>query len=719
MKKHLLSILLVLLAATSYGQEFLSIKELTERREHVEMEFNTAEAIFIAATNDLAITTSNRSVDMVASPVKRKDGTYEYVVILDISNGHNDRHFTVEKQGTTFRAVTQRKSLFAEGDRRYYYVEEPKVKFMLTQPENKAHLVKEEACVEFFSPYPDLRVDTSGLLNVRITSTVSEGGAFVTSVLINTVYLDRLRDEYQESQPDYWEDLTTLSVRFDSSNASSVSVADLQQRVKHRYNIVPVSGGGSKGSDNLRLLSVAFSPTEAVVRLDGELLPSVHGQANAFVEPGIHRYDIECPYYHSISDTIRIGKDQRSLNVRLTPAFGYLKVTGQGVRGATVLVNGKEVGTAPYSSDRMLSGNYTVELVRDLYLPYKEEIQISDGQTYEISTNLVADYAHVTFKVGIDADIYINDTLRGHGQYIADMRTGTYVVEAHKEGYTTTVDSIRITPKMMDRTFVLETPSPIYGLLAIRTRPAKAMVWNKDSLLCRTPCIVRTLVGGQDLTMVKNGRDTVYASADVSQRRCLEVKAKLPRASLHIPDSCHVVKMKYVRHPVAYQRGTLLIFHVNYAWEQRQLAYGISIGRLRRCGWTLNLNSNFNFNGLDSKRRPYGSTPSDSSFTRFTATFGFVVRTCNVLSLRVGGGIGYLARNYKMANQKWYPDMSTRIIGPQLDAGFALHLNPMMITFEYSTTYFRYHEARIGLGFCIQKKVSATPMKKKKGENVQ
>jgi len=714
-RNHIAAFFLFFCLTSVSGQEFLSIREAAELRENVEMEANTAEAVFIAATNDLAVTTSNRSVDLAAAPVKRADGKYVYVVILDIGEGHFDRHFTVEKQGTSFRTTTKRKTIFAQGDRRYFIVDEPKVKFMLTQPEDKVHLVKNEACVEFFSPYPDLRVDTSGLLRAKIETSVSEGGAFVTSVLINTAHLEKMQAIYEDTLPDVWEEMTTLSVRFDSSNASSVNVAGLRQRVKLRYNIVPVSGGG-KGSGNLKLLTLSFSPTEAVIRLDGELLPSVHGRADAFVEPGVHRYDIECPYYHTASDTVRVKGSSREVSVALKPAFGYLKVSGYGVRGATVLVNGKEVGTAPYSSDRMPSGKYTVELVKDLFTPYKEVVVIRDAETYEITTSLAADYAHVTFAVGNDAEIYVDDSLCGRGQYIADLRTGKYVVKASKDGHTTTVDTIVITPDKMDKVFVLQTPTPIFGLLAIRTRPAKATVWNKDTMLCLTPRLVRTLVGTYDLKIAKKGRDTVRLQAEVQQRRCLEIRTKLPTAGRNLPDSSLKVKMAYVRHPVAYQKGTLLIFHLNYAWEPNQLAYGISIGQLRRCGWSLNLNSNFNFKGLDSKRRPYGSTASDSSITRFSATLGFVVRTCNVLSLRVGGGIGYYAKNYKVSNQKWYPDMTTRIFGPQIDAGFALHLNPLMITFEYSTTYFKYHEVRVGLGFCIHKRISATPMKKNTGK---
>lgn len=715
MKRYIATSILLFALSWSFAQEFLSVHELTGRREVVEMPVNSAEVIFLATTNDIAITTSNKSVDLVYAPTINKDGLYEYVVMLDLSGGHTDRHFTVEKQGTTFRATTKRKTLFSTGDRRYFMVEEPNLKVMLTQPEEKVHLVKNEACVEFYSPYPNLRVDTSGLLKARIETSVSQGGAFITAIKVSTPHLDNLRAAYEDSESDLWDEVTTITVRFDSSNASSVSVAELRQRILHRYNIVPVSGSG-RSAENLCYLSIAFSPSEAVVRLDGTLLPSVQGKASAFVAPGSHQYDIECPYYHAVSDTVQVSEKSREMAVALKPAFGYLKVTGDGVRGATVLINGKEVGTAPFSSDRLMSGKYSVELAKNLYFSYKEDVIIRDAETYEISTSLKPDYAHVTFAVANDAEIYVDNSLAGKGQFIADLRSGKYVVKARKDGYTTTEDTIVITPEMMDKVFVLQAPTPIYGLLAIRTRPAKATVWNKDTMLCLTPRLVRTLVGTYDLKIAKKGRDTVRLQAEVQQRRCLEVRTKLPTAGRNIPDSSLKVKMAYIRHPVAYQRGTLLIFHLNYAWEQRQLAYGISIGRLRRCGWTLNLNSNFNFNGLDSKRRPYGSTPSDSSFTRFTATFGFVVRTCNVLSLRVGGGIGYLARNYKMANQKWYPDMSTRIIGPQLDAGFALHLNPMMITFEYSTTYFRYHEARIGLGFCIQKKVSATPMKKKKGK---
>ena len=81
MKNYILAVFMVLCLTSVSGQEFLSIREDAGRREKVEMETNSAEAVFIAETNDIKITTSNKSVDLVSSPVRRDDGKYEYVII--------------------------------------------------------------------------------------------------------------------------------------------------------------------------------------------------------------------------------------------------------------------------------------------------------------------------------------------------------------------------------------------------------------------------------------------------------------------------------------------------------------------------------------------------------------------------------------------------------------------------------------------------------------
>lgn len=712
-KRLFLSLILLMALSWSSAQEFLSLHELTEKHEVDEMPVHSAEAIFIAATNDISITTSNKSVDLVAAPVRKKDGTYEYVVILDLSGGHTDRHFTVEKRGTTFRATTKRKTLFATGDRRYFFVEEPTLKVMLTQPVEKPYMVKNEACVEFISPYPNLRIDTSALLGARIVNSLSEGKAFVTSVMVNTSKLDNLRELYGDALPELWEELTTLTVRFDSSNANSVSVAGLEQRVKLQYNIVPVSGGG-KGMENPNLLNFSFSPSEAVIRIDGELIPSVQGKASAYVSAGRHQYDIECPYYHTVSDTVNIVSGQRDLEIALKPAFGYLKVSGDRARGATVLINGKEVGTAPYTSDRLTSGNYTVELVKDLHLPYKENVTISDGETYELMASLVVDYAHVTFAVNNDADIYINGEKMAQGHYISDFRTGTYVVEARKSGHTSTLDTFNIIPAMMDQVIVLKSPTPLYGLLAIRTKPAKALVSNADSLFCTTPRVVRTLVGDYDLTIYKSKRDTIYVKANLEARKCLEVKVQLPKSGKKAGnEDSNFVKMKYVRVPVAYVRGTLFSVNTSYTHPYNLWSYGLTVGRLRRFGWSLALNTNFHFQGLNSKTPPAHAVATDSNITYFGATLGLVMRTCNPLSVRVGAGVGYYAANFKMGDGKWYAPKTSKVFGLQTDIGLIFHAHPLILTIDYSTVMLRFHNFRVGLGFYIQKSPHAITKTKK------
>ena len=462
-------------------------------------------------------------------------------------------------------------------------------------------------------------------------------------------------------------------------------------------------------------LILKVSPAEAVIRLDGELVPSVKGRAEVPVDSGLHRYSVECPYYHPFSDTVLVDSSSREVSVALQPAFGYLKVTGQDVHGATVLINGKKVGSAPYTSDRLLSGSYTVELTHDLYLPYKKEVVVKDGETYELTASLAANYAHVTFTVGNDAEIYVNDSRVGKSPYSADLRTGTYVVRAQRTGYSTTVDTFAVTPAMMDSVIALKTPTPIYGLVAVRTQPSKVTVWGNGTMLGKTPCLARTLVGQYDFMMIKKKRDTVYVSAEVQQVPCLEIKAKLPLAKKHVPDSCLKVKTNYVRRPVAYQKGTLLIVHGGYAWAQKQPSFGFSVGQLRRLGWTLNFNTNFNFKGFNFQRKPKDSEPIDSCYTRLSTSLGLVVRTCDLVSVRVGVGLGYFIKSYQVdTDQKWYPKFATMIIGPQMEAGVAFHINPVLITLEYATTNFRYNEIRLGVGVCLHKRIAATPVEKKK-----
>ena len=245
------------------AQEYLVITEQTERQTTAKMPDNTAEAVFIASTNDLIISSSNKSVDKFKQPVKNEQGLYEYVVVLDLSGNHNTRFFRVNKSGSAFFGETMEKSVFTPGERHFFVVTEPVFKFAITRNADKTHLVQNQACIEITSPIEGILIDVSQDLYCDINTNETDIGTYVTTININTASLDFFHRQHEDGEGnikeediDLWKDVTSIRLSFPNSNIVTISIDGIKQREKHRYTIIPQST--EKGSK--RLVKNGFVP---------------------------------------------------------------------------------------------------------------------------------------------------------------------------------------------------------------------------------------------------------------------------------------------------------------------------------------------------------------------------------------------------------------------------------------------------------------------------
>lgn len=373
-------LLLAFVSTVADAQEFLMIQEEPDLRTIMQLGSNQAQAIFIATTSDIAITTSNKSVDKVAEPKKNGKGEYEYIVTLNLSGGHKDRHFSVEKRGTSFRATTKKKVVFAPNECRYFRVVEPKMKIMLSAKETKTHLVRGEACVEITSPRNDLIVDAPKELKAQVKTSQTAGDAYVTQIILKTAVLEQLKSNYAKSDPDYWSSITTVRVKFSNSNELEVPCGDLTQREKHKYVVLALGSGTGADEKPTQYVFIDVQPTDADVLFDGLKVPVTNGRATIFTSRGQHTYHVTREHYHSTTDTVMVEDSPVEHSTTLEPAFGSLNIVGTPSRNLPVFIDENPVGTAPLKIDTVDSGIHSVSL-RNEKFNYSYSILIEDATT--------------------------------------------------------------------------------------------------------------------------------------------------------------------------------------------------------------------------------------------------------------------------------------------------------------------------------------------------
>ena len=160
----------------------------------------------------------------------------------------------------------------------------------------------------------------------------------------------------------------------------------------------------------------SVTPPDALVELDGNFLDVKDGTATKRMAFGTYNYTVQAPLYHSVSDTVVVcdPKNKHVKTITLAPAFGYISVPANAtLSGAKVFIDNEYKGTVPFRSERLKSGPHDVRIMQNKYAPAQQTVTVADNQTIEVAPVLAADFATLTLTTAAEAEIWINDQLRG------------------------------------------------------------------------------------------------------------------------------------------------------------------------------------------------------------------------------------------------------------------------------------------------------------------
>ena len=198
------------------------------------------------------------------------------------------------------------------------------------------------------------------------------------------------------------------------------------------------------------VLQVNSYPTESEVYVDGikkGLTPITIDDLSL----GEHFVEVKRANFSTWSQKINVNQYkviQLIANLDATAASIDAESTPQ---GATVLLNGKNVGVTPIVVKNLDAGDYTLELQLEGYAPYTEKVTLNKGETLQrqITLKKASTILSVDSKP-TGAEIFINGEDMGKTPYkVVNIAPGTYKIEIKKDGYlpfTTQVNVIKGKP---------------------------------------------------------------------------------------------------------------------------------------------------------------------------------------------------------------------------------------------------------------------------------
>ena len=248
-------------------------------------------------------------------------------------------------------------------------------------------------------------------------------------------------------------------------------------------------------------------PVDAVVLIDNkDYTPDANGVVMLSLQNGTYTYEVLANEHHSAKGTFLVSGAKVVERVELKPAYGWLSVGGSGtLANAKIYVDNKLIGTTPITRSKLSSGTHSIRVVKSMYRTLEDSVTIRDNEELKYAPTLVADFATVTFDAGSGCDIYINNELKGPSPWTGKVASGTYIVEARKDGHRPTTISQNISATPSKQTYKLDSPVPILGAINVISTPLMADIYVDGKLVGETPLIYDLLVGTHEISVQMSG----------------------------------------------------------------------------------------------------------------------------------------------------------------------------------------------------------------------
>lgn len=276
-----------------------------------------------------------------------------------------------------------------------------------------------------------------------------------------------------------------------------------------------------KQSSNSQYLVLKVSPTNAIVELDNEVLPNIKGVSQKFVKLGTYDYRVQAPNYHTAAGKVTVDDpyNKKVIEINLLPAFGWVELlSNKENSSAQVYIDNALVGTIPFKSQDLPSGVHHIRVVKPMYDTYTQTVKVEDNQVTQITPQLKADFSVVTINVDNNADIFVNEEKKGTGSWTGKLGTGTYVMEAKKEGHRSTLTNVDVIAGQETQTINLSAPTPIYGSLNITSIPSDAYVSIDGVNVGQTPLFLPEVIAlKHEILITSKGYNDYKTSLIVSQ----------------------------------------------------------------------------------------------------------------------------------------------------------------------------------------------------------
>ena len=461
-----------------------------------------------------------------------------------------------------------------------------------------------------------------------------------------------------------------------------------------QYISPTTSSGQSKPQNNF--LSIIADQPNAIIYIDEEYVGEKEGFKSLTIGT-THTWKVECDLYHTESGTVNITDADNVVNVKMRPAYGYLNVTSSPESGALVFVNNKKVGTTPYKSDKLASGDYTVKVMKEMFAATEDVFTVTDGNTTVAKLDMSANFVTLTVNTDAVSDIYLDEEFKGKGRWSGRVSTGSHLIEVKKDNHKTVIKEITLYHGA-DENVTVDAPEPICGFLEVTSTPMQADIIVDGKNYGRTPKMINNLIVGEHkLEFQKQGYLSLTKIVTIKEGETLSVNGKLQ------PDNETAVNAVDEK-PIGKNLDNAINFvTLNAAYSVApQTSFGLTYGQVKKMGFFVSAMTNFNFKfGGNAWNDMYDENEAvfsgESYKARLSLTGGLLLQVAGPVYVKLGAGYGMRVKCWELSG-KWYEYAPDTHRGVDLTVGMMLNTNGLAISADVVTTNFKTLEIKLGIG---------------------
>ena len=151
-------------------------------------------------------------------------------------------------------------------------------------------------------------------------------------------------------------------------------------------------------------------------------------------------------------------------------------------------------------------GTYTYRVRAANYIPDAGKVIVDDPEKEKtVNVTLKPNFASITLTVDAEAEIWVNNKMKGVRSWTGLLGNDTYKIECKQPGHETTIVSKEITTEMDGQTITLAAPKPIFGSLNVESTPNRATIYIDGKEMGQTPkSFNEILIGEHTIKLVKD-----------------------------------------------------------------------------------------------------------------------------------------------------------------------------------------------------------------------